>query len=185
MVAKRLFIALFLIVFSSAGYAQQKAETADNIFSRACKEAADQNKNVFILFHASWCVWCHRMDSAIYHPSISKYFTDNYIITHLVVHEGEGKEHLNNPGALEMINKYKGYNQGIPFWLIFDKKGNLLADSHFKTPAGNAPEEGMNIGCPSRKEEVNYFITVLKNTSPLQPEQLLKIAEKFLETGQH
>jgi thioredoxin-related protein len=38
-------------------HAQDKL-TAEAIMKQACEEAAKEKKNVFLLFHASWCGWC-------------------------------------------------------------------------------------------------------------------------------
>jgi hypothetical protein len=84
------------------------------------------------MFHASWCGWCHKMDTSLNDASVKKFFDDNFVIRHLVVFESKGKENLENPGALEMLTKYDGKDQGIPFWLIFDKDENFLADSRMK-----------------------------------------------------
>ena len=50
----------------------------------------------------------------------------NYIITHLTVKENKENKHLENPGALALLDQLKGKKQGIPYWVIFDKKGKLL-----------------------------------------------------------
>ena len=90
------------------------------------------------------------------------------------------KKKLENPGAVELRTKYYGDGQGIPFWLIFDKEGRLLADSKIRT-AGQGPEEGENVGCPASEKEVSYFISVLKMTSPLNDQQLEVIRKRFRE----
>ena len=53
-------------------------------------------------------------------------FDRNYIIEHLDVSESPNNKNLENPGATELLKKYKS---GIPFFLIFDKKDKLLEDS--------------------------------------------------------
>jgi hypothetical protein len=127
------------------------------------------------MFHASWCGWCHRMDSSLLDPSCRKFFDDNYVIRHLVVDETDYKN-LENPGANEMRTKYKGDGQGIPFWLVFDKDGKLLFDSKLRKDAN---DPGNNIGCPASAEEVAYFIEILKKTSKLNSEQLAVISTRF------
>ncbi len=34
------------------------------------QQAAAENKNVFIIFHASWCGWCHKMDTSMNDQSV-------------------------------------------------------------------------------------------------------------------
>jgi hypothetical protein len=110
--------------------------------------------------------------------SVKNFFDDNFVIRHLVVFESKGKENLENPGALEMLAKYDAKDQGIPFWLIFDKDENFLADSRMKVKS-NGVEKLQNTGCPASNEEVDYFIGVLKKTTALNDDQLQIIRARF------
>ena len=112
--------------------------------------------------------------------SVKNFFTDNYVIRHLVVYESKGKENLENPGALDLLKKYKGEDQGIPYWFIFDKEGKLLADSKLR-PEGGGLETGENTGCPASEKEVAYFLKVLKKTSVLKETELVIIQKRFRE----
>jgi len=159
--------------------------SADQVLKEAQAEAAKQNKNVFIIFHASWCGWCHKMDSSMNDKRCKKFFDDNYVIRHLVVQESKNKKHLENPGAMELLTRYNGAEQGIPFWLVFDKGGNLLADSRIRSAPdplkAEEGDKGKNSGCPAAKEEVDYFISVLKKTSSLNDQDAVIIAKRFRE----
>ena len=130
------------------------------------------------MFHASWCGWCHKMDTSLNDRSVKRFFDDNFVIRHLVVFESKGKENLENPGALEMLTKYNGKEEGIPFWLIFDKDENFLSDSRMKSIV-NGVEKLSNTGCPASKEEVDYFIAVLRKVTPLNEDELEKIRTRF------
>lgn len=160
--------------------AQQVPASAKEIMREACQLAAKENKNVFVMFHASWCVWCHRMDTSMNDAVCKKFFDDNYVIRHLVVDESAAKKKLETPGAAEMKIKFNGDGQGIPFWLVFDKDGNLLADSKMRKE-GDGPEKGDNAGCPATEKEVDFFIEVLKKTSSVTKEQLAIIRKRFRE----
>ena len=140
--------------------------------------AKKENKKVMVIFHASWCGWCHKMDTALNDPSVKKYFDNNFIVRHMVVFESKGKEKLENPGALELLSKYNGKEDGIPFWLIFDKDEKFLADSRMNSTA-NGVEKLQNTGCPASAEEVKYFIEVLKKTTSLNEDELEKIRIRF------
>lgn len=162
-------------------YAQTKPATADEVIKEAQMEAAKSNRNVFVIFHASWCVWCHRMDTAMNDKTIQSFFDKNYVIKHLTVDESAGKKNLENPGAAVLRTKYHGDQQGIPYWFILDKNGKLLADSRLHSESGEVT--GNNVGCPARPDEVAYFIQVLKNTSHLSAAQLELIRKRFLQIG--
>ncbi len=163
--------------------AQAPPSSADEVLNAAYKEAAKEKKNVFILFHASWCGWCHRMDTAMNDPKVRKFFTDHYVIKHLVVYESEKKKQLENPGAEDLLKKYYGNDKGIPYWFIFDKDGKLLADSKVR-PENGGLETGDNSGCPATESEVAHFIKVLQKTSKLKPEELSIISKRFRENEQ-
>jgi thiol-disulfide isomerase/thioredoxin len=177
-----LFSSLMLItvVFAKA---QQSPATAGDILKKACQRAAKEKKNVFVIFHASWCSWCHKMDKSINDPACKNFFDDNYVICHLVVDETKDKKYLENPGAVEMKSKFNGDGQGIPFWLVFDKLGKLLSDSKIRKE-GDGPETGDNAGCPATEKEVDFFIDVLKKTSSINKEQSDIIRKRFRENDQ-
>jgi thioredoxin-related protein len=149
----------------------QNIPTANEVLQTAYQKARQENKNVFLLFHASWCGWCRDMDSAMRDASVKTYFEKNYVITHLTVYERENKKQLENPGALEFLTAHNGADKGIPFWMILDPNGNVLADSRIK------PE--VNTGRPATTEEVAHFISVLEKTSTLSPEQKLAVKNRF------
>lgn len=168
-----------LLILSTTGRTQPP-QTADTILREAYRIAANEGKNVFVLFHASWCGWCHKMDTAMNDAAVKKYFADNYVIRHLIVFESKGKEQLENPGALDLLRKYKGDKQGIPYWLIFNKDGKLLEDSKMR-PKGGGLETGDNSGCPASEKEVAHFVKVLKATSQLKENELSVIEKRFRE----
>ena len=175
---KTLLLPLSLFISIASLLAQKTHSSAEEVMKEAFASAKAQNKKVLVMFHASWCGWCHKMDTSLNDPSVKKFFDDNFVISHLVVFESKGKENLENPGALEMLTKHEGKDQGIPFWLIFDQDEKLLADSRMKATV-NGVEKLQNTGCPATKEEVEYFIGVLKKTTLLQEDQLDKIRARF------
>lgn len=179
------YIVLCLSAASSFAQPSQSAQhatvpSAKNILNEAFQQAKTQHKNVIIIFHASWCGWCHKMDTALADPSIRRFFEDNYVIRHLDVQEQDAKKYLENDGADKLLAEYKGDKQGIPFFLVFNKEGRLLADSKMRKP-GAGPDDSDNTGCPAHKDEVEYFISILKKTSALKAEQLALIYTRFRE----
>jgi thioredoxin-related protein len=153
-------------------------ESAQAIMKEACVLAGQQGKQVIVIFHASWCGWCHKMENSINDPACKKFFDDHYVIRYMVVDESDDKKNLENPGANEMRNKYNGAGQGIPFWLVFDKDGKLLADSKMRK-AGEGPEAGTNTGCPANADEVAFFMTILKKTTGATDGEMTGISERF------
>lgn len=143
----------------TVGKAQNTTPDANSVMKLAYQQASKEKKKVFLMFHASWCGWCKKMDKSMQDESCKSFFDKNFVIVHLTVQEGAGKKHLENEGAEALMEKYQGKGQGLPFWVVLDKKGNML---------GNAlMENGSNVGCPAQPEEVEAFIAVLKKTTKL------------------
>jgi thiol-disulfide isomerase/thioredoxin len=177
----KVLLLFLLLFFTTILSAQENPKPATDVLKEAYTVAAKEGKKVFLIFHASWCGWCHKMDSSMNDKAVKKFFDDNYIIRHLTVFEAEGKKAFENPGALELLTKYNGNNDGIPFWLIFDSNGTLLADSKARPEGAELGTPGANTGCPASKEEVAHFIAVLKKTSRLKEGDLALIAKRFSE----
>ncbi len=164
-------IAIFtLLLICTFGLKAQDVASAETILETAYKQAATEKKNVFVIFHASWCGWCKKMDASMNDATIKKYFDENYVTVHLTVQETPQNRKLENPGAAAILAKYKGESAGLPFFLILDKTGKLIGDSFGK--------DG-NTGCPANKDEVEYFISLLKKSSKINAEGLELIQKRF------
>jgi len=166
------------LLFTATVRAQSTIPSADQVIHAAMQRADHEHKKVFIIFHASWCGWCRRMDSLMNSAACKALFDKNYVIEHLTVMESENKKGFENPGAKDLLKKLHG-GDSIPFWMIYDEKGNLLADCLMKPDDAQPDVTGDNIGCPSTKDEVAFFIKVLKKTSSLNASELAVIEKTF------
>jgi thioredoxin-related protein len=164
-------ILLGFLLASLCCFAQNKTPSADEVLTPVYAQAAKENKKVLLIFHASWCGWCRKMDASLQDVSVKPLIDNNYITAHLTVYESRDKKELENPGALELLTEHGGAGKGLPYWLVLDKEGKVLANSLFQ------PNE--NSGCPASEEEVAYFISVLRKTSSLNNEQLKIIEKRF------
>jgi thioredoxin-related protein len=174
----KLFAFVLAIMASGVLMAQTAPEPADKILAAAIKQAAAGNKNVMIVFHASWCGWCKKFDASVNDPSCKEFFEKSFVINHLTIMENGDMKKLENPGAKELYDSNGGKN-GIPFFLIFDKTGKLLANSNMKNEVPGAEAKESNIGCPASKEEVAFFIEILKKTSKISEKEAEKISVRF------
>lgn len=176
----RFLATCILLLAVSTIYAQKTPAGADEVMKKAYQAAAKSNKKVLLIFHASWCGWCHKMDSSLNDISCKKFFNDNFIITHLTVLESKDKKNLENPGAEVLMEKLNGKEQGLPYWVILDKDGKLLFDSQIRKSQADGTLKGSNVGCPASNEEVKYFINVLRQTTSLTANELAIISKRFL-----
>jgi thioredoxin-related protein len=168
---RKTFLLPLLLFIMTASYAQTKTPSADEVLKPAFEQAGKENKNVLLIYHASWCGWCKKMDSALESKDVKPFFDRSFVITHLTVLENNDKKALENAGAAELLAKQGGANGGIPYWVIMDKNGKVLVNSQYKP--------GQNTGCPASREEVAYFISVLKKTSSPTEEELAIIEKRF------
>lgn len=164
-----LSIAAFLLLSNLC--MAQAVPTSETILAAAYKQAYKENKNVFVIFHASWCGWCKKMDASMNDVTTKKYFDDNYVTVHLTVQENAANKNLENKGADSFLAKYKGEKAGLPFFLIMDKSGNKLGDSFVN---------GENLGCPASVKEVESFVALLNKTSKVKG-NLQAVVKRFRE----
>ncbi|HBV15350.1 thioredoxin family protein [Chryseobacterium carnipullorum] len=148
-------------------------EKADIELNKALKEAKAQKKNVLLVFHASWCGWCKLMEKNMNLPETKPIFEKKFVTTYIDVQERGEKNKLENPGGQELMNKYKGENAGLPFWLILNPKGEVLADSF--------DSKGENLGSPATPEEVSSFLAKLEKSSKMNKEELQTIQKVFVK----
>lgn len=180
---KSLFI-LFVLFAVKSGFAQTAALPASEVvLKEAYAKAAKENKKVMLIFHASWCGWCKKMEASLADPTIKPLIDNNYVIATLDVMERPGKENLENPGSLQIMTKLKGEKSGLPFWVVLDAKGKVLGDSQVRPAGASLDTYGENVGCPASTDEVAFFTKLLKATSKLNDEQLAVIAKRFAQNA--
>lgn len=178
---KSVCLTSLVLMFSIFIFAQEPVLSAKAVMKTTCEKAALENKKVLLIFHASWCGWCKKMDKSLNDETCKAFFDKYFIIEHLTVQESKGKENLENPGAQELMDGWDGKEQGLPYWVILDKEGNLLFDSQIRKEQPDGNIKGSNMGCPASKEEVEYFINLLRKTTALNDDELQIIEKKFRE----
>lgn len=165
----KLLLAIILMCLAAApSVAAPKAPKADAILSSAKSQAVQQHKSIFLIFGASWCEDCHRLDAFFAVPEVHAIFDKYYVTTRLTVgEENGGNPSLNNPGAVDQLIKFGGVGPGgvtnIPFIAILSEKGKLIVNANRPT-AGNSRFEA--IGYPTKPEEIDWFIAMLKKNAP-------------------
>ena len=106
-------------------------------------------------------------------PETKPIFDKRFVTAYIDVQERGDKKSLENPGGQELMNKYNGENAGLPFWLILNPKGEVLADSF--------DAKGENLGSPATPEEVATFISKIEKSSKLNKEEAQTIEKVFVK----
>jgi hypothetical protein len=146
------------------------------VMSKARAKAKQEHKNVLVIFHASWCGWCHKLDDMLESKDAGAAMKKAYVIVHLTVDEAKDKKDLENPGASEYRNVLGGATAGLPFFAVVSPTGQVLGDSM-------APKTG-NTGYPAAPHEIDYFMGLFAKTSPnLKPDDRGKVEKYLREMG--
>jgi thioredoxin-related protein len=173
-----IFIIIAMVFCSIASGQSTAPRPAQDILNEAIAQAHSSNRTVMVIFHASWCSWCKRLDKAFADPDVKTIVDKNYVVTHLdVLERKEKKETLENAGGVEIMKKFGGEKSGLPFIAFLDAKGTMIANS-------NAMPENQNIGYPGAKEEIEAFIALLKRTANnMSDAERIRVARYFEENA--
>jgi len=151
---------------------------AKTVLADAESRGRAEHKNVLVLFHASWCHWCHEMQKVMDKPDIKPIFDQNFEVVWLTALESDDKKAEENQGSEDVMASMGGANQGIPFFGVLDTDGKTIISS--MAPQANKPAQ--NIGCPSEADERAYFRRMLKEGAPsITDSQLATIDKAFAD----
>lgn len=156
----------------------QAADSAQSLMDAARKKAASEKKNVMVIFHASWCGWCHRLDDFMNKSPEGNLVRDSLVVVHITVMERGAEAKNMNPGGEELMKSLGGEGAGLPFYAIQSPAGKLILNSLAK----GKDEKPTNIGYPAAPEEIAHFMRMLKLGTKLKADQFASI-EKWLTTN--
>lgn len=132
---------------------------ARTVVAEAVKRAASEKKVVLVEFGASWCVWCRSFDAFVHAPETARTIAANFVVVNLTVDERDDKKALENPGGVELLTEWDGFDAGLPFYVFLDAQGEKIADS-------NVMRDGDNVGFPATDEELRAFMGLIEATAP-------------------
>lgn len=145
----------------SAAFAS--APTTDALLSKAKAQAKMEHKQVLVIWHASWCGWCHKLDDMLESKEVGPTMSKGFVVVHLIVDEDPKHKADENPGAVELRKTLGGEKAGLPFYVVMDAKGKAVANS--------LDEKGQNIGYPAAPQEIAHFMGMLKGSTLSASEQ--------------
>ncbi len=149
-----------------AEWAPEK-QTAAKVVEAGLARASSEDKRVFLHFGAPWCGWCHKLDDFLAREEIAGVFGKDFVDVKVDVDR--------MVGGKEIEAKYrKNVNEGIPWFVILDAKGQPIADAD--GPKGN-------IGYPAAPEEIAHFIGVLKKSAKRIDDKEIDAIEKALKAA--
>ncbi len=165
---KSMHALLVLGLLGSPGISQTSdrvAPTADRLLSEAEATAYSQQKNVLLLFSASWCAPCHMLQSFLVDPTIRPIF-DRYFVKLVVIHGERPNQarYQDTPGADQLLDSLHDTDTSIPLTVILNSNGKLIADSVL--PVYGRRNIHANIGYPDSPTGIDWFLEMLRRGAP-------------------
>jgi thioredoxin-related protein len=128
---RKIILSGILLILTYTTYAQEWHTD----FSKAKKQASENNKNIVLVFQGSdWCAPCIKLDREIWStPEFIKYANEHFIMVKADFPRKsknkltESQQKQNN----QLMEKYntQGY---FPFVAVLDKNGKMLGNTGYK-----------------------------------------------------
>ena len=168
-------VVMALTANAQTATAAPSVPSATQLVKAAGAQAKKEGKNVLVVFHASWCGWCHRFDKFWESPEIAGFAKKSLVTIHVTVMENDEKHKADmNPGGAELLASLGGGKTGIPFMAIIKPDGKMIVNSN------ENGDDKKNIGYPGAPNEIAHFMKMLKMGAPKLSPADLKVIETTL-----
>ena len=154
----KLISTLSLLVI--AGLSFGATASSKELISKASQDAQKSGKNVLVIFHASWCGWCHQFDKFLDTTEEGKIVKNGLEVVHVTVLENKEHKADENDGGLALMEQLGGKDAGLPFMAILDAKTGKMITNSMYTPAGKT--KAANTGYPAEPAEIAHFNEMLQ-----------------------
>jgi thiol-disulfide isomerase/thioredoxin len=157
--------------------------TANELLRQAKVTANAEQKNILLVFTASWCGPCHLFEAFLKDPQIQPILARNFVPVRIAVgEEVKGKPYLNTPGGDFMRLPLAGVAQpGFPFLAVLTPKGDTIVTSN--RPDAPSKDEA-NIGYPATHAEIDWFMKMLQESAPsMSPSETATIDHWLRQRG--
>ncbi len=170
-------VLLSVAVLTVSGYCQsRKPRPASSIVAQALHNARTSHRSVFLVFHASWCPWCKKLESLLDQPDVKRIVGGSFVVAKVdVMERGDAKQTIENQGGIDLMKKFGGEKSGLPYYVILNEEGEMIGNS-------NAMPKGQNIGYPGSRKEDSTFVALLRRTAGNMSPKQSEVIERYLES---
>lgn len=134
-------------------------EVVEGLLARA----KASGRSPLVLFHASWCGWCRKLERTLARPEVKPILEKHFETAWLQVQERAGKKSLENPGGNELLASWGAAEAGLPFYAVLDGKGAVVASALMRGPDGKVTGAS---GFPGTAEEIDHFLAMVGKGAP-------------------
>ncbi|MGE4036883.1 MAG: thioredoxin family protein [Hyphomonadaceae bacterium] len=166
LISRRRVLAGGAAAWCSAGVAHATAprDSAESVLAREAAAAAAEDKNLLVVFFASWCVWCRPMDALFDDANTGPIMARHFRILHLRVGERDRTlraQQLSGVEAAFLRLTRPERDAGLPYLAILGGgDGRTISTTRSLV-------SGENIGFPSTTADLDWFESMMRQGAPL------------------